>query len=103
MEETYLDEFKREMAPAEKLYTAEIKKFAKKFPFLGEMRLIEDPDIDTQDYIYCFRNLNGTSEEVLDKTSKEFYEHMDNFSKANGITEFNRNVYIFLDGDVYDY
>ena len=103
MEETYLDEFKREMAPAEKLYTKEIRKFAKNYPFLGEMKLLEEPDIDKQDYIYCFENMNGTSEEVLDNTLKEFINHMSKFSKANGISEFNMHAFIFLDGDFDEY
>lgn len=58
------------------------------------MTLEEFPDIDTQDYVFCFENLNGTSEEILDKTLTELYDHMDNFSKANGIDRFSRNVVI---------
>lgn len=103
MEETYLDEFKREMAPAEKLYTKEVKRFAKKFPFLGEMKLLEEPDIDKQDYVYCFESLNGTSEEVLDKTLTELYSHMRKFSKANGICEFYKNATISVYGDYEEY
>ncbi|WP_407391595.1 hypothetical protein [Methanobrevibacter sp.] len=91
---TMLDEFKREMEPAKEIYTKEIKDFAKKYDFLGEMSLIEDPDIDTLDYIYSFEKFNGTSEEILDKTLKELYRHMKEFSKANGIYEFCRNAII---------
>lgn len=52
------------------------------------MKILEEPDIDTQDYVYVFKNLNGTSEKVLDKTLKEMYVHMKAFSNANGINEF---------------
>lgn len=91
---TRLDKFKREMEPAKELYTKEIEDFAKNYDFLGKMRLEEMPDIDTQDYIFCFEKLNGTSEDVLDKTLTELYDHMDEFSKANGINRFSRNVVI---------
>ena len=74
--ETYLDKFKQEMEPAKKIYTEEIKKLAENYDFLGEMKIREEPDIDTQDYVYVFKNLNGTSEEVLDKTLNEMYLHM---------------------------
>ena len=73
---TRLDKFKREMEPAKELYTKEIEDFAKNYDFLGKMRLEEMPDIDTQDYIFCFEKLNGTSEDVLDKTLTELYDHM---------------------------
>ena len=92
--ETFLDEFKREMAPAEKLYTAEIRKFAEGYDFLGDLTILEEPDIDTQDYIYSFQKLNGTSEDVLNKALGEFYEHMRAFSIENGIYEFSRNAII---------
>ena len=101
--ETYLDKFKQEMEPAKKIYTEEIKKLAENYDFLGEMKIREEPDIDTQDYVYVFKNLNGTSEEVLDKTLKEMYIHMKAFSKANGINEFCRNAIISLDGDFDEY
>ena len=103
MSRTYLDDFKHEMKPAEKLYTKEIKEFAKNYDFLGEMKLIERPDIDTQDYIYSFKNLNGTSKEVLRETLKEFYDHMREFSKENDIYEFSRNAIISFDGDFDEY
>lgn len=99
MGETYLDEFKREMAPAEKLYAQEIKEFAKNYDFLGEMKIIERPDIDTLDYIYTFENLKGASKEVLRKALKEFYAHMKEFSKENGIYEFSRNAIISFDSN----
>lgn len=98
MEETYLDIFKREMNPAKKIYTKELKDFAKRYDFLGEMTIHEDPDIDTQDYIYSFKNLNGTSKEVIDQTLTELNDHMKEFSKANGIWEFFINTYIFCEG-----
>ena len=94
---TYLEEFKQEMGPAKEIYAAEIEKFAKKFEFLGELTIHEEPDIDTVDYIYSFENLNGTSEEVLDQTMVELYNHMTIFSKANGISEFSKNTTILYD------
>ena len=48
------------MEPAKKIYTKEIKKFAENYDFLGEMVLREEPDIDTQDYIFIFEKLNGS-------------------------------------------
>ena len=91
---TRLDKFKEEMEPAKELYAEEIKNFAKKYDFLGKMTLEELPDIDTQDYIFCFEKFNGTSEDILDKTLAELYNHMDAFSKANGIEKFSRNTTI---------
>ena len=92
--ETFLDEFKREMAPAEKLYTAEIRKFAEGYDFLGDSTILEEPDIDTQEYVYSFQKLNGTCEDVLDKALGEFYDHMIEFSKENGIYDFCINTVI---------
>lgn len=91
---TRLERFKREMEPAKELYTKEIQSFAKNYDFLGEMTLQERPDIDTQDYIFRFEKVNGTSEEVLDQTLSELYDHMDKFSKVHGITQFSRNTII---------
>lgn len=91
---TRLEKFKSEMEGAKELYTNEIQNFAKKYDFLGEMTLREEPDIDTQDYIFCFEKVNGTSEAVLDKTLSELYDHMDEFSRANDIEKFSRNTII---------
>ena len=91
---TKLDRFIHEMKPAKKIYSEEIENFAKKYEFLGEMTIREEPDIDTQDYIYSFEKLNGTSEDVLEKTLTELYNHMDKFSKENGIYEFCINATI---------
>ena len=95
--ETYLDEFKREMEGAKKIYSKEIKEFAKKYDFLGEMTIIEEPDIMTQDYIYSFENLNGTSENILRKTRNEINTHMEEFSKEKGIHEFYLNASVTFD------
>lgn len=89
-----LEKFKKDMKPAKEIYTKEIKNFAKNYDFLGKMTLEEMPDIDTQDYVFCFEKFNGTSEDVLDKTLTELYNHMDEFSKANGIENFSRNTTI---------
>ena len=85
---TNLDKFKKRMGPAKELYTREIVDFASKIDALGEMTLIEDPDIDTQHYIYSFENLNGTSEKELDEILLEIYAHMKEFASENGIEEF---------------
>ena len=97
MQETNLDIFKREMEPSKEIYTRELKDFAKRYDFLGEMSITEDPDIDTQDYIYTFKNLNGTSKEVINKSLNELNVHMKEFSKANGIWDFFKNAYIFCE------
>ena len=94
-----LDEFKKEMAPAEKIFREEIQKFAENYDFLGEMTLTEDPDISTQEYVYTFKKLNGTSNEILDKTLSEFFAHMREFSHAKGIFEFYTNTIIQFEGD----
>ena len=93
---TRLELFRKRMEPSEKLYTSEILDFTEKFDELGEMTLIEDPDIDTQEYIYQFENLNGTTEEALDKILIERYNHMDKFTKNNGIEQFDQYVCIWI-------
>ena len=91
---TRLEKFKQEMEPAKEIYTKEITDFAKNYEFLGNMTMDELPDIDTQDYIFRFEKMNGTSEDILDKTLKELYNHMDEFSKINNIDKFSRNAVI---------
>ena len=91
---TRLDTFKREMEPAKEIYTQELKEFSKKYDYLGDITLTEMPDIDTLDYLFSFENLNGTGEDILDQTLNELHTHMEEFSKANGITEFCRNATI---------
>ena len=66
----------------------------KNFYTLDKLTILEEPDIDTQEYIYSFQKLNGTSEDVLDKALGEFYDHMRAFSIENGIYEFSRNAII---------
>ena len=70
---TRLDKFKKEMEPSKELYTCEITDFAKRYDVLGKMTLIEEPDIDTQQYIYSFEKVNGTSQKELDKILLEMY------------------------------
>ena len=60
------------------------------------MTLVEEPDIETLDYLYYFNKLNGTSKETLDSTLLEIYNHMDDFSKANGIYEYCENAVILF-------
>lgn len=92
---TRLDLFKKEMEPSEKLYTQELREFSKRYDVLGKMTLIEEPDIDTQEYIYSFEKLNGTSPEQIDEIYLEIFKHMRGFSKENGIEEFSQNVRIW--------
>lgn len=94
--ENELMKFQRSMEPAKKIYTDEIAKFTEKFDFLGEMTILEEPDIATMDYIYSFKAFNGTSREKLDSTLLEIYNHMEKFSKAKGIDEFCKNTIIWL-------
>ena len=93
---TRLELFKKRMENAEKLYTHEISNFAEKFDALGEMTLKEIPDIDTQEYVYCFEKVNGTPQDELDNILLEICDHMDEFSKVNNIENFNRAVIIWL-------
>ena len=93
---TKLDLFRKRMEPSKKLYTSEISDFAKRYDVLGEMALIEEPDIDTQDYIYRFEKVNGTPQEDVDKIILEISEHMDEFSKNNGIKKFSQHVVIWI-------
>ncbi|MBQ2961593.1 hypothetical protein [Methanobrevibacter sp.] len=89
-----IDEFRMEMEESKRIYTEELRKFSEKFDFLGDFTIVEEPDIDTVDYIYHFNNLNGTSKEILNSARNEIYKHMVRFSKSNGIDDFSRNAYI---------
>jgi len=94
--ESELTRFQRSMEPSKEIFTQEIRKFAKKFDFLGEMTLIEEPDITTMDYIYSFKILNETGRDRRDSTLLEIYNHMEKFSKENGICEFCSNAIIWI-------
>lgn len=78
------------------LYTREIIDFTSEIDSLGEMTLIEEPDIDTQQYIYSFDNPNGTSQKELDKILLEIYDHMEEFSKRNNIEGFYNFARVWL-------
>ena len=93
---TNLDKFKKSMEPAKELYTRELLDFTKNFNALGEMTLIEEPDIDTQEYIYSFEKLNGTSQDELEEIHLKIHDHMEEFSKANGIERFYQFSRIWL-------
>ena len=93
---TRLEKFKKEMEPSKEVYTREITDFAKRYDVLGEMTLIEEPDIDTQEYIYSFEKLNGTSQKELDEILLEMYDHMEDFSKQKGIERFYQSARIWL-------
>jgi type I site-specific restriction-modification system R (restriction) subunit len=93
---TRLDLFKKEMEPAKELYTREILNFTKKYDSLGKMTIMEEPDIDTQEYIYSFEKLNGTSQKELDEIFLEISDHMEEFSKIHGIERFCRLACIWL-------
>ena len=93
---TNLERFKKEMEPAKQIYTREIRDFAQKFDELGEMSMREYPDIDVQEYIFDFENVNGISEEELDKIHDEISDHMEEFSKVHGIEKFFHYTCIWL-------
>ena len=91
-----IDKFRESMEPSKELYTKELENYAKKFPSLGKMSLRERPDIDTLDYIYSFKKLNGASPEELDLIHRDLYSHMRKFSKENNIQDFYMNAVIHL-------
>lgn len=93
---TRLEKFRYEMEPAKELYTKELEDFTKKYDSIGNMALREEPDIDTLDYIFYFERLNGTRDSDLDQILLEISNHMEEFSKANGITKFCQNAVIWL-------
>ena len=93
---TNLDKFKKNMEPAKEIYTREITDFTSKIDALGEMTLIEDHDIDTQQYIYSFEISNGLSQSESDEIILEIYAHMEEFSKQNGIEEFYQFARVWL-------
>ncbi|MBR4447029.1 hypothetical protein [Methanobrevibacter sp.] len=93
---TRLSKFQKEMEPAKEIYTKELENFAKKYDSIGKISLKEVPDIDTMDYIYSFEKLNGTTLSELNQIQMELYDHMEEFSKANGITKFYQNARIWL-------
>ena len=93
---TALDRFRKEMQPAERLFSREIVDFAKRYDALGEMSVSEFPDIDTQEYIYSFECLNGTSQSELDEIFLEISEHMEEFSRVHGIENFCKCAVICL-------
>lgn len=94
---TRLELFKKEMEPAKELYTREIIDFTGKYDVLGELKIIEDPDIDVQEYIFSFEKLNGTSQKELDQIHLEISSHMEEFSKTKGIENFSKWAYIWFD------
>ncbi len=83
-----LERFKERMEPARKLYAREIRDFAKRYDALGEMTTAEFPDIDVEEYIFEFVKADGTSQAELDRIILEIDEHMEEFSKDNGIEHF---------------
>ena len=93
---TNLERFKKEMEPARELYAREIRDFAKQYGALGEMTMDEFPDIDTQDYIFAFKKVDGTSEEELEKIFDEISNHMEEFSRIHGIEKFCLNACIWI-------
>lgn len=92
---TRLELFKKEMEPAEKLYSQELIKFSKRYDVLGKMILTEEPDIDTQEYIYFFEKLNNPTPKQIEETYLEIFKHMREFSKENKIEEFSQYVRIW--------
>lgn len=84
------------MEPAKEMYTRELSDFTRRYECLGEMTLIEEPDIDTPEYIYSFEKVNGTSQKEMDKIFLEVSGHMDEFSKVNGIEKFCQWAYVLI-------
>lgn len=91
-----IDRFRLRMEKPKEIYSEELAKFSRKYDFLGEFTIVEEPDIDTVDYIYYFNNLNGTEKEILNSTRDDMYNHMIKFCEDNGIDEFSKNAYIFF-------
>ena len=101
---TGLDMFKKEMEPARQLYTREIIRFTKKYDAIGEMSVREFPDIDTQEYIFSFKRLNGTSQNELDEILLQIANHMEEFSKTQGIEKFYQfRLYLAVTGYFLDF
>ena len=93
---TGLEKFKQRMESARVLYAREIGDFASNYDTLGEMTTSEYPDIDRQEYIFEFENVNGASEEELDEIFLEIHGHMVEFAKVHGIEDFCQWVRICL-------
>lgn len=89
-----IDRFRMRMEKPKEIYTNELKRFSRKYDFLGDFTIVEERDIDTVDYIYYFNNLNGTSREIINSARDEMYDHMIKFCEDNGIDEFSENAFI---------
>lgn len=76
----------------QELFLSELEDFTRKYDFLGEITLTEDPDIDTIDYIYSIENLNGKTMDELDPILDEICVHMRDFSKENNIFNYYVNA-----------
>lgn len=94
---TKLEEFQQEMEPLKEKFTAELKEYVKKYDFLGDLTIIEEPDIDTSDYIFSFEKLNDVKKEVIDSAIHEIEKHMLAYTKANNLENFARNACILYD------
>ena len=88
-----IDRFRMRMEKAKAIYTEELVKFSKRYDFLCDFTIVEDPDIDTPDYLYYFNSMNGTSDETLDSACDEIYDHMVKFSQNNGIDDFRESIH----------
>ena len=91
-----IDRFRMRMEKPKEIYTKELSRFIERYDFLDEFTIVEERDFDTADYIYCFSNLNGTSDEAIYSARKEIYDHMIKFSEDNGIDEYCKNAFIFF-------
>lgn len=94
---TKLEEFRLEMEPLKEKFTQELKEYVKKYDFLGELTIIEEPDIDTSDYIFSFEKLNDVKKEVADSAMQDIDEHMLQYSKLNNLDDFTINACILYD------
>lgn len=77
-------------------YSREIEDFTEKYGCLAKMTLMEEPDIDTQEYIFSFESVEGTSQKELDEIFLEVTAHMEEFSKRNGIEKFSRCAMVWI-------
>ncbi|MDO5859868.1 hypothetical protein [Methanobrevibacter sp.] len=93
---TKVEMFKKEMERPKEIYEREIADFTKRYPALGKMTITERPDIDVQEYIFSFENLNRTSRNELDRIYLEITDHMDEFSRHNDIEKFSKWAVIWI-------
>jgi hypothetical protein len=93
-----IDKFQESMKASKELYTKELERYARQYSALSERTLKERPDIDTMDYLYSFKRTDGICDEELDMILGDLYNHMNEFARANGISEFYMHSVISFKG-----